>query len=59
MSGASQMPVSGTSGLHPVQRFRFNPSDIQDNSERAEGSILLFVYLVPVFCMSPMGGVSA
>lgn len=53
------MPVPGTGGLHPVQRLRFNPSDIQGNSKRAEGSILLFVYLVPVFCMSPMGGVSA
>lgn len=59
MSGEPQMPVSGAGGLHPVQRVRFNPSNIQGNLKRAEGGILLFVYVVPVFCMSSTGGVSA
>lgn len=44
---------------HPVQRLEFKPSGIQGNLKRAEEGILLFVYEVPVFCMSSMGGVSA
>lgn len=40
-SGASQMPVSGTGGWHPVQKLRFNASNIQDNLRRAEGGILV------------------
>lgn len=53
------MPESGAGGLHPVQRLRFNPSSIQGSLKRAEGGILLFVYVVPVFLMSSTGGVSA
>lgn len=59
MSGESQMPITGAGGLHPLQRLRFDPSNIQCNLKRAEGGVLLFVCVVPVFCMSFMGRVSA
>lgn len=59
MSGESQMPISGAGGLHPLKRLRFNPSNTQGNLKWAEGALLLFVHVVPVFCMSSTGGVSA
>lgn len=52
------MSVSDAGGCHPVQRLRFNPSNIQENLKRAEGGILLF-FLKSVFCMPSMGGVSS